>query len=274
MPAGSGGNQGQTAKVVTAADIAADQAQIDLDQADITVAKENLTEAALTSPISGTVAAVTISAGTAVSANSTTSTITVLGPGQYEVATTISLSLIDQLKVGDKAAVTVNGITSPLTGTVTMIGVLSSSSTSGSTTYPVTILLDPTSQTLYEGSGASAAITLSDVANVLTVPTSAVKTTGSEHTVSVLDNGQLKTVVVEVGAIGTDLTQITSGIKAGQQVVIADLNQPIATSTAAANRAGLGGLGGNSGASLGGVGGAGGFSGAGPGAGGFRRTGG
>ena len=186
------------------------------------------------------------------------------------MATTISLSLIDQLKVGDKASVTVNGLTTPLTGTVTTVGILSSSSTSGSATYPVTVLLDPSDQTLYEGSGASAAITLSDVSNVLTVPTSAVKTTGSQHTVSVLDNGELKSMIVQIGAVGTDLTQITAGITAGQQVVIADLNQSIATTTSAAAGAGLGGLGG-SGATIRGAGGQGGFTGAGAGAG--RRRG-
>ena len=247
--------------MITAADIAADQAQIDLDQANITVAKQNLTEVTLTSPIAGTVAAVAITQGDTVSANSTSSIITILGPGQYEVSTTVSLSLIDQLKVGDKASVTVNGLTTPLTGTVTTVGILSSSSTSGSATYPVTVLLDPSSQTLYEGSGASVVITLSDVDNVLTVPTSAVHTVGTGHTVSVLDNGQLKTVAVEVGAVGTDLTQITSGVTAGQQVVIADLNQPIATTTSAANGV-LGGLGG-AGSNLGGNARAGGFTGAG-----------
>jgi len=223
------------------------------------VAAQSLTGTVLTSPIGGTVAAVTMTKGQTVSANSTSKTVTIPGPGQYEVSTTIGLSLIDQLKVGDQAGVTVNGIATPLTGKVSMIGVLSSSSTSATTTYPITVLLDPTSTILYQGAGASVAITVNNVANVLTVPSSAVHTTGSRHTVSVLENGAVNTVAVQIGAVGTDRTQITAGIRTGQQVVLADLNLPMPTAAAPANRAV--GLGGNSG----GQGGAGG---------GLRRSGG
>jgi trimeric autotransporter adhesin len=90
------------------------------------------------------------------------------------------------------------------------------------------------------------------VQDVLTVPTSAVHTIASVHTVSVVENGTAKNVVVQVGAVGVDLTEITSGLTAGQQVVIADLDQPLATSSVA-TRAGFGGVGG---AGLGGAGGA------------------
>jgi len=217
------------------------------------VAAQSLTGTVLTSPIGGTVAAVTMTKGQTVSANSTSMTVTILGPGQYEVSTTIGLSLIDQLKVGDQAGVTVNGIATPLTGKVSMIGVLSSSSTSATTVYPITVLLDPTSTTLYQGAGASVAITVDNVANVLTVPTSAVHTTGSQHTVSVLQNGAVSTIAVQIGAVGVDRTQITAGIRSGQEVVLADLNLPMATSAAPVNRAiGRGGnAGGQGGAGVG-----------------------
>ena len=217
------------------------------------MAAQSLTGTVLTSPIGGTVAAVTMTKGQTVSANSTSKTVTILGPGQYEVSTTIGLSLIDQLKVGDQAGVTVNGIATPLTGKVSMIGVLSSSSTSATTVYLITVLLDPTSTTLYQGAGASVAITVDNVANVLTVPTSAVHTTGSQHTVSVLQNGAVSTIAVQIGAVGVDRTQITAGIRSGQEVVLADLNLPMATSAAPVNRAvGRGGNAGGQGGAGGG----------------------
>ena len=208
------------------------------------VATQNLSAATLTSPIDGTVAAVGITKGQSVAANATSSAITILGPGQYEVSTTIGLSLIDQLQVGDAASVTVNGLTTPLAGKVTAVGVLSSATTSGSVTYPVTILLDATSDTLYEGSGASVTLTLDRVTDVLTVPTSAVHTTGGSHSVTVLENGAEKEVTVQVGAVGTELTQITSGLTAGQQVVLANLSQPLTSSTST-GAGGLSNLGGN-----------------------------
>lgn len=218
------------------------------------MAAQSLTGTVLTSPIGGTVAAVTMTKGQTVSANSTSKTVTILGPGQYEVSTTIGLSLIDQLKVGDQAGVTVNGIATPLTGKVSMIGVLSSSSTSATTVYPITVLLDLTSTTLHQGAGASVAITVDNVANVLTVPASAVHTTGSQHTVSVLQNDAVSTIAVQIGAVGVDRTQITAGIRSGQEVVLADLNLPMATSAAPVDRAvGRGGNAGGQGGAGGGL---------------------
>jgi hypothetical protein len=126
---------------------------------------------------------------------------------------------------------------------------------------------------LFNGAGASVSITVGQVDGVLTVPSSAVKTVGSQSSVQVLTNGVPTTTAVTLGAIGNDLTQIVSGITAGQQVVIADLSAalPTATTTAAAGAGVVAGLGG-AGAGGAGVGGGGARGGAG--VGGFVRPGG
>ena len=120
------------------------------------------------------------------------------------------------------------------------------------------MLLDPTEQTLFDGAGATLSIDVGSVNDVLTVPSSAVHTIGSQHTVTVIDNGVTSVVAVEVGLVGPTLTQITSGLKAGQVVVIADVDQAMPTSSAVTNRFGGGAavLGGNGGLG-GGAGGAG-----------------
>jgi hypothetical protein len=43
---------------------------------------------------------------------------------------------------------------------------------------------------------------------------------------------------VEIGSVGTTLTQVTSGLQAGAQVVLADLSAAIPTSTASNSRFG------------------------------------
>jgi multidrug efflux pump subunit AcrA (membrane-fusion protein) len=53
----------------------------------------------------------------------------------------------------------------------------------------------------------------------LTVPTSAVSTTNGSHFVTVLANGKTTSVRVEVGVVGAQTTQITSGLQRGQTVV-------------------------------------------------------
>ena len=194
--------------------------------------------------MSGTIALVTVEVGSAVSASSTTAAITVIGDSGYLVSSTVPLSVIDKVKVGAPAAVTVSSAGTPLTGSVPRIGVLTSDSTT-TTSFPVTIRLDPTDLTLFNGSNGSVQITVGSVSGVLTVPSSAVHTDGSQRTVQVLADGVVAPTPVDVGAVGTDYTEITGGLTAGQQVVLADLNAAMPTSASTTTSSGnlLGGNG-------------------------------
>ena len=202
------------------------------------MAQQNLDQSTLTTPIPGTVAAVGITPGSAVGASSSSATITVVGTGAKQVTTTVSLSDVDRVKVGDHVDVKVDGVATALTGKVSSIGVLNST-TGSTTTYPVKVLLDPASAQLYDGSGASVSIVVAEVSDVLTVPTSAVRRTGARATVTALRKGKPTTVPVELGAAGLELTQITSGLSAGDQVVLADLGQPLPSGNTNQNRGGL-----------------------------------
>jgi HlyD family secretion protein len=233
-----------TAQPASAAQIAADQAAIDAEQAQVTVAKQNLAAATLTSPATGKVAAVGLTAGDSSSGQS----ITIVGTGVQGVDVQVPLAQIDQVKAGQPVSVSVDGHKAALRGTIDSIGVVGS--TSGSTTtFPVTIELAAGSPRLYDGTGAAAVITTARATNVITVPNSAIHTgANGSHTVTVVEGGAASSVPVTVGIAGDDITQITSGLKAGQQVVIADLGQPLpesTTSTATTFRPGLfGGAGG------------------------------
>jgi hypothetical protein len=200
------------------------------------------------------VAAVNLTAGSPVSANSSTAVISVLAPGSYLVSATVPLSAVDKIQVGQQAAVRPDVLNGTLTGTVAAIGVLSSSSsTSTATSFPITVAVQSPDATLYDGSGASVTFSVGKVDGVLTVPSSAVHTDGSRSTVTVLNGTSQQTVDVTTGVVGQDLTEITSGLNAGQTVVLADLGAPIPTSTAATRPgAGFGSIGGGAGAGAGG----------------------
>jgi multidrug efflux pump subunit AcrA (membrane-fusion protein) len=213
----------------SAEQLAADQAKIDADQAVLVLARQDLAAAVLTSPLAGAVAAVSLTAGKSVGASSTSAGITVIGAGAEQVSTTVGLADIDSVHPGDPATVRVDGIGTPLAGKVSLVGILNTTSGS-STSYPVSIVLNPTSARLYDGSGASVQIQVAAVSGVLTVPSSAVHTFGQLHTVEVLTDGKPVQTRVTVGAVGSERTQISSGLKAGQQVVLADLAAPLPTS--------------------------------------------
>ena len=104
--------------------IASDQAAIDTAQAALTRVEQSLAEAGrFSSPISGTVVSVGISAGDTVSAaNSSTKAIVIIGTESYEVTGTFSSSQVASVKVGDSAGVQVDGVGGALDGTVSQVG--------------------------------------------------------------------------------------------------------------------------------------------------------
>jgi hypothetical protein len=75
------------------------------------------------------------------------------------------------------------------------------------------------------------AITLAKVSDAVTVPTSAVEGSGAASFVTVLRDGKPVLVRVTVGATGPVLTQITSGLTVGEQVILADMSTPLPTNT-------------------------------------------
>ena len=225
---GAGQNgAGQTSQPASAAQLAADQAAIDAAEAQLKVAEQDLAAATLTSPAAGKVAAVGFTAGS----SSSGATITIVGTGIPGVDISVPLAQVDQVKVGQPVTVSADGVSTKLHGTVRSIGLLSS--TSGSrTTFPVTVQLDAGTPKLYDGSGADAVITTGTARNVITVPNTAIHSTvGGIHTATVVKDGKTSTVRVTLGLAGPDISQVKSGLQKGQQVVLADLSEPLPSST-------------------------------------------
>ncbi len=171
-------------------------------------------------------AAIGLSAG-----GSASGTVTIVGAGVQKVSTTVPLADIDLIKPGESVSVAADGVAGKLHGTVTSIGMLST--TSGSTTaFPVTVTLDSETSNLYDGTGADVVITTGTASHVTAVANSAIHTgVRGTHTVTVLRDGKTTTVQITLGVAGTDVTQVKSGLKVGDQVVLADLSQVLPTST-------------------------------------------
>jgi multidrug efflux pump subunit AcrA (membrane-fusion protein) len=146
---------------------------------------------------------------------------------------------------------TLTGSATPIYGTVSSIGIVASVS-SGVASFPVVIGVTGTPSGLYSGMSADASIIVLEHSDVLTVPSSAVHTLGTESFVYELKGGKEVEHTVGIGAVGTTLTQITSGLKSGQEVVLANLSIPLSTGTSSTG--GLGGLGSSGFTGVGGAG--------------------
>jgi HlyD family secretion protein len=227
--------------VVTPDQVAADQAMLDADQAQLSEAQTSLDEAQLTSSITGTVASVGVAVGQTVTANSSSDQIVVIAQQSFEVSATVGVTDVSEVKVGEKAYIALDGQSGQLVGEVTQVGPPPTSGTS--TSYPVLVSLPAGSQNLYDGASASVSIVVGQASGVVTVPTSAVHQLGRFAYVSELRNGKLQNVTVTLGAMGGTLTQVSSGVKAGDAVVLADLSEPLPSTNSTTGRAGFAGVG-------------------------------
>ena len=232
----------------SATQIASDEAAIDSGRANLVVAEQSLAEGQLTSPINGTIVSVGITVGDTVGADSSTAVIVIIGTKSFQATATLTSAQVPSVKVGASAAVSVDGTTGTITGSVSQVGPVQSSESGYS--YPVVVALPASANNLFSGSSANISILTADKNDVLAVPTSAVTTAGTRSSVEVLSAGTPVDTTIKVGVVGSIYTQVISGLKLGESIVLADYAEPVPAS----NTSTVGGFGGG-----GGFGGAGGF---------------
>ena len=91
-------------------------------------------------------------------------------------------------------------------------------------TYNVTFALQGTDAKLKPGMTADVEVVTAERDDALHVPTSAVTGSGANARVTLLRNGQQVVTPVVAGLKGDDATEITSGLEAGDVVVLPELN--------------------------------------------------
>jgi hypothetical protein len=104
----------------------------------------------------------------------------------------------------------------------------------------VTVLVARPGKAFVDGGATSVSIAVKNVTNVITVPNSAL----SNGSVTVLNAGKATRTRVQTGITGALVTEVTSGLRVGQQVVLADLSQALPTNSTTTPRFGNGGFGG------------------------------
>jgi multidrug efflux pump subunit AcrA (membrane-fusion protein) len=185
-------------------------------------------DATLRATIDGTVTTVDLTKGQSVTAggagsgsdsSGSSDQVDLQSAKSFLVDATVDDTEVSQVKKGQTAAITPDGATFPVTGTVTSVSAVPSSS-SGVVSFPivVTVTGDPTG--VYSGASATVAITTEKVPNVLEIPTLAITYTGSKATVEVSANGHTSTRTITAGTSYGLETQVLSGVNAGEKVVV------------------------------------------------------
>ncbi len=142
-----------------------------------------------------------------------------ISTGSWLVNASVDSADLASLKKGLQAEITPTGSSTKVFGTVRSVGIVASSAT-GTATFPVTIAVTGSPTGLYAGGTAGVAIVVKQIPHVLTVPTLALRTSGNQTVVQQMRNGAQVTIPVTVGTTYGATTQVLSGLKAGDQVVL------------------------------------------------------
>jgi macrolide-specific efflux system membrane fusion protein len=138
---------------------------------------------------------------------------------QYQAK--VSLTEVDATKVqaGQKANITLDAHSDKtFTGTVLAVDV-SGTSTSGVSSYPATILMDPTELPIYPNMSVSATIITTIEADVLLVPTSAITTSDGVSNISIMKDGQPVSKTITIGNSNDTQTVVKEGVAEGEVIV-------------------------------------------------------
>jgi RND family efflux transporter MFP subunit len=178
---------------------------------------DQIARATLTAPAAGTITAVNVAAGILAPSGSAIE----MEVSPLEVTAEFAESDLPALAVGQAATVTISAVNGTLSGKVTRITpVATSSGSSNVVTYAVTVSLENVPADVRSGMSADVAVATATATNVIAVPSIALVGANGNYEVRVLTaDGQVETRAVDVGLMTSSLAEIKSGLTAGDRVV-------------------------------------------------------
>jgi RND family efflux transporter MFP subunit len=177
--------------------------------------KSKLADTVVVAPCSGIVTQKNIEVTNMVSA--TSAPIVITDTDVVTIDVNISEALVNKVKVGDTVNVTVSSVSSePKTGTIkTLTGIADATGT-----YPVEVEIQNEDGSLKPGMVAGVQFVDSKNDSALVVARNTVLENETEQYVYIANGDTVKKVVVETGIDNGEYIELTSGVKAGDKVVV------------------------------------------------------
>ena len=165
-------------------------------------------------PMSGVLASLNVTEN---SFTSTSAPVAVIDdPTQMKVTVMVSETLVPKLSIGDPVNVSVSALGKTFTGTIRSVDQAANMQTK---LYTVTVTVPGDTAGLLSGMFADVTFRTDYNDNTVVIPTEAILTSGDTQYVYVVEDGAAKYVEVTTGITGSGVTQITSGLTAGEQLV-------------------------------------------------------
>lgn len=199
------------------------QAQVDQAAAAYQLALKNLDDYTIYAPTAGVVTFVNYKIGEQVSSVVNKPVIAMMGQGDFQIKVDVPESDIVKIKVGDLANITLDAYGSDqiFTGKVVIID-LAETIIQDVVYYKITVQLDKTDKEIKSGMTANVDIITAMVENVLYLSNRTIKTddNGSKYVEIQKLGGGEERLDIQIGIRGDLGTEIKSGLKEGQEVIV------------------------------------------------------
>ena len=165
-------------------------------------------------PVSGTVISLSAAEGGFVTASAPVAVID--GVDRMEVAVSVSEALVPKLARGDEVDVSISSLGVQVVGTIKSIDLAASMQTK---LYNVTVSINEDVAGLLSGMFADVSFRTDTSTNTIVIPTEAILTSNDVQYVFVVENDAARYVEISAGLTGNGVTEVTSGLKAGDMLV-------------------------------------------------------
>ena len=166
-------------------------------------------------PISGTLVTLNAEENAFVSPSMPVAVID--GVDQMKISVSVSEALVPKLTIGDSVDVAVSAASQTFTGAIRSVEQAANAQTK---LYTVTVSVPSDVSGLLSGMFADVTFHTDTASGAIVVPTESILTSGSTQYVYVVqDDNTAKYIEVTTGLTGNGVTEVTSGLSAGQQLV-------------------------------------------------------
>lgn len=138
------------------------------------------------------------------------------GADQMKVTVSVSEALVPKLSIGDSADVSVSAANETFTAAIRSVERAANAQTK---LYTVVLTVPSTASGLLSGMFADVTFRTDTSSNTIVVPSEAILTSGETQYVFVVEENTAKYIEVTTGLTGNGVTEVISGLTAGQQLV-------------------------------------------------------
>ena len=181
----------------------------------LALAMENIDSSGnVIAPADGVLASLNVSEGSLVTPDYAVAVIT--GAEQMKVTVMVSEALVPKLAIGEAVSVCVSAAQAEFEGTVRSVDKTANQMTK---LYTVTVAVPAEVEGLLSGMFAEVTFHTAVSAGAVVVPSEAILTSNDKQYVYIVDGDTAKRADITTGLTGSGMTEITSGLTAGAQLV-------------------------------------------------------